>query len=66
MSTEILREDTAFNGNLLRLIYNSADLGDKYSIRYQRPGEYGFRFDTCWATHGEANRYFDKLMTGGR
>lgn len=67
MSTkEILREEKAFNGNLLRLEYNPADLGMKYAIRYQKPNERGFRFDTCWGTQGEANKYFDLLKSGGR
>ena len=67
MSTkEILREEKAFNGNLLRLEYDKFDLGAKYKIRYQRPNERGFRFDTSWETQGEADRYFDQLMSGGR
>ena len=44
----ILREEKAFNGNLLRLEYDKFDLGAKYKIRYQRPNERGFRFDTAW------------------
>lgn len=68
MSTDkvILREEKAFNGNLLRLEYNKFDLGDKYTIMYQRPNERGFRFDTCWKTQGEANKYFNQLKSGGR
>ena len=67
MSTKmILREEKAFNGNLLRLEYNQFDLGMKYSIRYQRPNERGFRFDTAWPTQGEADRYFDLLKSGGK
>lgn len=62
----ILREEVAFNGNLLRLIYNPYDLGDKYTIKYQKPNEYGFRYNTSHATQGEANRYFDLLLKGGR
>ena len=35
MSTkEILREEKAFNGNLLRLEYNPNDLGMKYAMNY--------------------------------
>lgn len=66
MSDIILREEVAFNGNLLRLIYCPADLGAKYKIKYQKPDEYGFRYAIAWATHGEANRYFELLMKGGR
>lgn len=66
MSDIILREEVAFNGNLLRLIYSPADLGAKYKIRYQKPDEYGFRSDTAWSTNGEANRYFELMMKGGR
>ena len=62
----ILREEKAFNGNLLRLEYDQFDLGAKYKIRYQRPHERGFRFDTAWNTQGEANSYFDELKLGGR
>ena len=62
----ILREEVAFNGFLFRLEYNQFALGDKYRIRYQKPYEYGFRYDTSWATMGEAARYFDKLIKGGR
>lgn len=63
---EILREEKAFNGNLLRLEYNSDDLGMKYAIRYQKPTERGFRFDTAWSTQGEANSYFNQLKSGGK
>lgn len=63
---EILREATAFNGNLVRLSYAQFDLGDKYKIRYQKPDEYGFRLDTSWQTQGDASRYFDKLILGGK
>ena len=66
MSKEILREEKAFNGNLLRLEYDQFDLGAKYQIRYQRPNERGFRFDTAWNTPGEAMAYFDLLKTGGK
>lgn len=67
MSTKvILREEKAFNGNLLRLEYDQFDLGAKYKIRYQRPNERGFRFDTAWDTQGEADRYFNQLKSGGR
>ncbi len=66
MNKVILREEKAFNGNLLRLEYNPDDLGMKYAIRYQKPTERGFRFDTAWGTQGEADNYFNKLMTGGR
>ena len=62
----ILREEKAFNGNLLRLEYDKFDLGAKYKIRYQRPNERGFRFDTAWQTQGEANSYFNQLKSGGR
>ena len=63
---EIMREEKAFNGNTVRLEYESADLGGKYKIRYKRPGEYGFRFDSSWKSIGEASDYFEKLLTGGR
>lgn len=62
----ILREEKAFNGNLLRLEYDKFDLGAKYKIRYQRPNERGFRFDTAWDTQGEANSYFNQLKSGGK
>ena len=62
---EILREATAFNGNLVRLSYAKDDIQGKYKIRYQRPDEYGFRFDTSWETQGKASRYVDKLIIGG-
>lgn len=62
----ILREETAFNGNVVRLEYSQFDFGARYKIRYKKPGEYGFRFDTAWETVGEATRYFNKLLTGGR
>ncbi len=65
MSRIILREEKAFNGNLLRLEYDEADLGAKYKIRYQRPHERGYRFDTAWNTQGEAESYFDQLKSGG-
>ena len=64
MSKEILREEKAFNGNLLRLEYDKNDLGAKYKIRFQKPNEYGFRFDTAWNTQGEADSYFNKLKRG--
>jgi hypothetical protein len=65
-TTMILREEVAFNGFLFRLEYNQFALGDKYRIRYKKPDEYSFRYDTSWATMGEAARYFDKLIKGGR
>lgn len=66
MARVILREEKAFNGNLLRLEYDQFDLGAKYKIRYQRPYEKGFRFDTAWSTQGEADSYFNQLKSGGK
>lgn len=63
---EILREEKAFNGNTVRLEYVKGDLGNKYKIRFQKPEEYGFRFDSAWATLGEAVKYFDLLISGGK
>ncbi len=63
---EILREETAFNGNVVRIEYEQFDLGGKYKIRYRRPTEFGFRFDSSWATLGEAVKYFDLMIKGGR
>ena len=63
---EIMREEVAFNGNIVRIEYNQFDLGDKYKIRYKKPDEYGFRYETAFGTMGEASRYFDKMITGGR
>lgn len=62
---KILREETAFNGNTVCLEYVKGDLGNKYKIRFQKPEEYGFCFDSAWATIGEANSYFNKLIRGG-
>jgi hypothetical protein len=60
-----LREETGFNGFLYRMEYNPFGMGCKYRIRYRKPDEYGFRHDTSWATQGEAERYFNKLIKGG-
>lgn len=62
---KIMQEGKAFNGNTVRIIYEQFDLGNKYKIKYKKPDEYGFRFDTSWATYGEAYRYYQKLLTGG-
>ena len=63
---EVLRDELAFNGNTVRIEYCQFDMGDKYKIKYKKPDEYGFRFETSFATMGEASQYFDKMITGGR
>ena len=62
----IMRQGTAFNGNKVIIEYVQFDLGNKYKIKYQKPDEYGFRYETSFATMGEASQYFDKMITGGR
>ena len=62
----IMRQGTAFNKNKIIIEYSQFDLGNKYKVRYQKPEEFGFRFAASFATIGEANRYFDNMITGGR
>ena len=62
----IMRKGTAFNGNMVIIEYAQYDLGNKYKVRYQKPDEFGFRFAASFATMGEAQNYFDKLITGGK
>lgn len=63
---EVMREEKAFNGNVVRLEYNPSDLGNKYKIRFRKPDEYGFRFACSFANIGEAHDYFNKIIEGGR
>ena len=62
----ILREAFAFNGNLVRVIYNKGDMGNKYKIRIKKPEFECFQFVTSFPTMGEAYRYFDLLVNGGK
>ena len=62
----IMRQGTAFNGNKIIIEYGQFDLGNKYKVRYQKPDEFGFRFAASFATMGEAQNYFDKLIAGGK
>lgn len=62
----VIREGTAFNGNTIRIIYVQFDMGNKYKIKYSKPEENYFRYETSFPTLGEAVRYFDKMITGGR
>ena len=63
---QILVEEKGRNGNMYRIEYNPCGLGMKYAIRYKRPGEGGYRYDTSWNTMGEARSYFEMLLKGGR
>ena len=62
----IMREGIAFNGNKVVIEYVQFDLGNKYKIKYQKPDERGFRYEISFPTIGEANQYFDKMITGGK
>ena len=63
---QIIREGTAFNGNVVIVEYSLFDMGNRYKVRFKKPDECGFRFAASFGTAGEALRYFDKMVTGGK
>ena len=62
---KILREETAFNGNTVRLEVDTFDLGEMFKIKIRKVSDCGFRYNSAWETLQEANNYFNKLIRGG-